>query len=100
MMGHTTINKQWGLRFVLFGWISNNSQLQKPWFIADDDDTTVGWCRLARALLCFCWRRRLTAWCIVLLMTSNFENSDSIMACGTLTPVVVWRIRMADLTFF
>jgi hypothetical protein len=24
LIGHTTINKQWGLNFASFGWISNN----------------------------------------------------------------------------
>jgi hypothetical protein len=37
---------------------------------------------------------------MVLLATSNFENQAKIMTCGTLTPVVFWRICTADSTFF
>ncbi len=48
MMGHTTINKQWGIGFEPFGRIRDESQLQKQWFIADEDDTT-GQGRLACA---------------------------------------------------
>jgi hypothetical protein len=46
MIGHTTISKQWGLRFVPFGRISNDSQLRR--FVADEDDA-VGWGRSARS---------------------------------------------------
>ncbi len=49
MMGHTTINNGWELRFAQFGWISDNSLLQKQWFVADDDDAAVSWGRLACA---------------------------------------------------
>jgi hypothetical protein len=36
---------------VPFGWISNSSQLQKQWFVADDNDVVISWGKLARA--CF-----------------------------------------------
>jgi hypothetical protein len=58
----------------------------------------AGW--PVRTLLSFFWRHCLTTWCTVLLATSDFEHQASIIACGTFTPVLVWTIHMADLTFF
>ncbi len=100
MMGHTTINKRWGLRYAPFGWISNDSQLRKRWFVADEDNS-IGWGRSAH--VCFVLLLLAAApyhLVTVLLATSDFKNPASMMACGTLTPVVVCRICMADLTFF
>jgi hypothetical protein len=48
----------------------------------------------------FCARRRRTCWRTILLALSDFGNPARIMAPGTLTPVVVWRIRTAESTFF
>jgi hypothetical protein len=45
-------------------------------------------------LLSYGCRRR------ILVSYPDFENPATIMACGTLTPVVVWRNRTAVLTFF
>jgi hypothetical protein len=99
MMGHTTINNQWGIRFASFGRISNDSQLQKQWFVADEDNA-VGWGRLA------CMR-----FALLLLAAAPYPLAHG-FACdirfqkssqyhgGTLTPVVVWRICTADSTFF
>jgi hypothetical protein len=48
----------------------------------------------------FCARQRRTCWGTILLALSGFENPARIMAPVTLTPVVVWRIRTAESTFF
>jgi hypothetical protein len=56
MMGHTTINTRWGIWFVPFGWISDDSQLRKQWFVADEDNA-IGWGRLA----CVCFVLLLSA---------------------------------------
>jgi len=37
---------------------------------------------------------------MIFFAQSAFENPAKIMACGTLTPVVVWRSRTAAPTFF
>jgi hypothetical protein len=47
----------------------------------------------------FCARRRRTCWRTISIALSDFENPTRIMAPGTLTPVVVWRIRTAESTF-
>jgi hypothetical protein len=36
----------------------------------------------------------------VVLAIFDFKNQAKIMACGTLTPVMFWRIRTAALAFF
>jgi hypothetical protein len=48
----------------------------------------------------FCARRRHTCWRTILLALSDFKNPARIMAHGTLTSVVVWRIRTAESIFF
>ena len=45
-------------------------------------------------------RRRRTCCRMISLAASDFENPARIIAPGTLTPVVVWRTRTAESTFF
>ena len=53
-----------------------------------------------QSVICFALKRRSIIRWMVSLAMSCFENPAKIMACGTLTPVVVSRIRTADSTFF
>ncbi len=100
MMGHTTINKEWGLGLCRLVGSATTVNSKSDGFLLMMTTPSIGAGWPMHALFCFCWWRRFTAWCTVLLGTSNFKNQASIMACRTLTPVVVWRIHMADLTFF
>jgi hypothetical protein len=83
-MGHTTINKGWGIKFAPFGRISNNSQLQKQWFLADEDNA-AGWGRSARVLFF-----------LLLLVAAPYRLVHG-FACNV---QVIWRIRTSDLIFF
>ena len=53
-----------------------------------------------QGVVCFALKRQSIIWRMVLLGMSCLKNPAKIMACGTLSPVVVSRICMAALTFF